>query len=252
MIALSNTLAGLIYQKNHRIISESRDFRQFILEELQRAYYIDTEIAGEVNLQPPGIICEHVETPEVIEAWKDLLGGCVDRVVSAQFDPQIATWETDALREHSGAMVLTIHHSEAESGPQVYHLPLVWDDDSWATQLATQEWWPDLHRCVELHFRTHPAMRDFPGVREQPIPFEDTRAFQKSVDQYGKDEQLRRSLVEALTKRVYGILDASLGDEPLGRVRRFRVTRFWRVHYREEEGRIILEEFGPHSIGGVD
>jgi hypothetical protein len=93
-------------------------------------------------------------------------------------------------------------------------------------------------------------MRRYPGVRERPIPLECTDAFWKSVDRL--EERLRRALIQALTKRAYGILDASLGDEPLGEIRRFRVTDFWRVHYRDQGDRLTLEEFGPHSIGGVD
>ncbi len=258
-MAISSSFAGLVYQsfpwsEDYRGINELRDLRQFILEEIQRSEWVDytgTKVTGEISLQPAGIVCKYVESPEVIDAWEELLCGCVDEVVLTEFDPQIATWETASLREHSGAMLLAIHDSEAEVSTQ-YNLPLVWDDDSWAMQLVTQDWWPDLQRCVELHFKTSPGMRDYPGVRKQPIPFECADAFCKSVDRYCKDKQLRRFLIEALAKRVYGILDASLHDEPLGDVRRFRVTRFWRVHYREEDDRLVLEEFGPHSIGGVD
>jgi hypothetical protein len=256
-IAMSYEFAGLIYQSfpwngDFRGISELRDLRQFILQELEKAIYIDTQAAREASLQPRGIVCQYVEDPEVVDAWKELLCGCVDATVLNEFDPQIATWETASLHEHSRTMILTIHDSDAETAPRVYSLPLVWDDDSWALQLVTQKWWPDLQRCVELHFRTNPGMRYYPKVREQPILFECTDAFRKSVERFCKDEQLRRSLIEALAKRVYGILDASLGDESLGEVRRFRVTDFWRVHYHEEDDRLVLEEFGPHSIGGVD
>ena len=256
-IAMSGTLAGLIYQffpwnKNYRGISELRDFRQFILQELEKAHYIDTKGAAEVSLEPTGIVCKYVEALEVIDAWEELLCGCVDETVLNKFDPQIATWETVSLREHSGAMTLTIHDSEAGAGTQFHHLPLVWDDDSWAMQLATQEWWPDLQICVEFHFRTHPAMRAYPGVREQPIPFECTYAFWKSVDRFCKDKHLRRRLIEALTKMVYGIYDAGLGVEWLGEICRFRVTDYWRVHCREEDDWLVLEEFGPHSMGKVD
>ena len=254
-MAMSDTFAGLVIQsfpwnENYRSISELRDFRRFILEDLQKVYYVDTEAAREVSLQPTGIVSQYVKVPEVTAAWEELLCGCVDEAVLAEFDPQIATWETASLREHSGPMTLTFHDSEA--GTRVYHLPLVWDDDSWAMQLVTQEWWPDLQRCVALHYRTNPGMRDFPGVRAQPRLFECTDAFWKSVNRYCKDGQLRRSLIAALTKKAYGILDASLGDEAFGEMRRFRVTYFWRVHYREEGDRLVLEEFGPHSIGGVD
>lgn len=255
-MAMSYAFAALIHQffpwNSYRSIGELRDLRRFFYEDLQKAEYIDTKVAGEASLQPTGIVYEYVESPEVIDAWKQLLCGCVDETVLTEFTPQIATWETPCLRQHSAVMILTIHDFEAETGSRVYHLPLVWDDDSWAIQLATQEWWPDLPRCVELYFRTNPGMRDYPGAGEQPIPFECTSAFLKSVDRLCRDVQLRRSFIKALTKRVCGILDASLGDEPFGEVRRFRVTDFWRVHYREEHDRLVLEEFGPHSIGGVD
>lgn len=253
-MAMSDTFAALIQQffpwNSYRNIGELRDLARFFYEDLQRAEYIGTEVAGEASLQPTGIVCQHVQVPEVVDAWKGLLRGCVDEAVLTEFDPQIATWETASLREYSDPMTLTFHDSEA--GTQAYHLPLVWDDDSWAVQLVTQEWWPDLQRCVALHYRTNPGMRDYPGARAQPRPFECTDAFWKSVNRYCKDEQLRRSLIAALTKRAYGILDASLGDESFRDVRRFRVTDFWRVHYREEGDRLVLEEFGPHSIGGVD
>lgn len=250
-MAMSSTFASLIYQHfpwNDCSVSELRDLRRFILEDLTRAYYLstDAEAASEAELQPTGVVCMYIEAPEVIDAWKELLCGCVDDAISAEFDSQIATWDTPSLREHCGPMTLTIHDSE-----QVYHLPLVWDDDSWAAQFVPLGSWPDLHHCVELHFKTTPSMRSYPGVRQQPIPFKWTDAFLKSVEQRCKNEHLRRSLIKALTKRVYGILDAALGDEPLGSIRRFRVTDFWRVHYREESGQLVLEEFGPHDIGGV-
>jgi hypothetical protein len=257
-IAMSIDLAGLIYQffpwsKNFSGIDELRDFRQFILEELQRADYIDSKIALEIDLQPNGIVSVHVEASEVLEAWKELLCGCVDESILTEFDPQIATWETEILRESSEPMMLTIHDSETKAETHIYKLPLVWDDNSWAMQLATQEWWPDLHRCVELHFRTNRAMRDYAEVREEPIPFETTNRFRSSVERYcNTDHHLRGALIAALTKKVYGILDAGLGDESFKGIRRFRVTDFWRVHYREDGNRIVLEQFGRHSIGGAN
>lgn len=255
-IAMSNELASLIYQSfpwngDFRSIGELRDLRQFILEELQKATYIDTQSAGEASLQPTRIVCQYVKNPKAVDAWKRLLCGCVDATVLSQFDPQIATWETPALCAHLGPITLTIRDSEIEVD-SAYRFPLVWDEDSWAKQLCTQEWWPDLRRCVELHFGANPAMRNYLGVREQPIPFECTDAFWKSVDLLHEDAELRHRFIKALTKRVYGILDYSLRDEPFKEIRRFRVTDFWRVHYREEDGRLVLEEFGPHSIGGVD
>lgn len=251
-MAISNTFAAMIAQhfpwnENYRAIAELRDLRQFILEELLRAYYIDKELAQEVELKPAGITCLYVEEQEILEAWVELLLGCVDEAILTEFDAQIATWETEHLKKHSSVVILTVHDTDA----QIHELPLVWDEDSWAKQLATQDWWPDLRRCVELFSKSNSAMKEHPKVREQPIPFDWTDAFSKSMNRYCTDEHLRRSFIEALTKKVYGVLDTSLGDEPLGKVRRFRVTDFWRVHYREKAGRIVLDEFGPHSIGGV-
>ena len=63
---------------------------------------------------------------------------------------------------------------------------------------------------------------------------------------------MKKSLIKALTKRVYGIF-TSLGNEPFGEKYRFRVTKKMRVHYRvEEDGKLVFEEFGPHSLGGID
>ena len=91
-------------------------------------------------------------------------------------------------------------------------------------------------------------MQNYYRVRGQPIPFECTDGFWKSVDDYCQPN-MRHLLVKAIAKKVYGILDASLHDEPLGQIRRFRVTTFWRVHYYELDDRLVLEEFGEHNMG---
>lgn len=253
-IAMTHEFAALIlesfpWRKNFRDIGQLRDLRRFMLEDLHKAFHIEAKAAREVSLRPTGIVCNYVQAPEMIDEWKGLLCGCLDKVVLAELDPQIATWETACLREHSQQTILiTIHDFEADARAEM-QLPLVWDDDSWATQLVTQDWWPDLHRCVELHFRTNPGLRNYSGVRERPIAFECTRAFWKSVDQFCNQPHTRRSLIEAITKVVYGVHDRSLGLERLGETRRFRVTGFWRVHCRKEDDRLLLEEFGPHDMG---
>lgn len=255
-MAMSDTFAALIqelfpWNTNYYNIEELRDLRQFFFEDLQKAKYIKTNLTEEETLQPTGILCQYIEAPELIGAWQELLHSLMDDVILAEFDPQIATWETDNLRRYESPMTLVLHDSENETGFRTYQLPLVWDVDSWASQLVTQEWWPDLQRCVELHFIANPGMRQNPQAREQPIPFEATNAFWRSVNHYCQSAQLHRSLIHALTKRVYGMLDASLGDEPFRNMHRFRVTDFWRVHYRKGKNLIVLEEFGPHSMGGV-
>ncbi len=253
-MAMSYTFADLIQRyfpwNNYRNIGELRDLMRFLYEDIVRAEYVDPKVVKQASLQPTGVVCQYTEASELVDAWLELLLGCVDETVSTEFDPQIATWET-SLGEQPDPKI-TMYASETEANTQVYHLPLVWDHDSWARQLITQEWWPDLQRCVELHFKTNPGMRQYPGAMEQPLLFKGTDTFRKSVDRYCQNEHLRRSLIEALTKRVYGIFDASLGDEPLGEIRRFRVTDYWRVHYHQEDDQLVLLEFGPHSIGGVD
>jgi len=251
-IAMSGNLEGLIYQlfpwnADFKGISELRDLRNFVLNDMQRVKRIDINIAGDVDLSPAGIVCKYIEDPGVIAAWEELLNGCIDEI-SAGFDPQIATWDTPAVWQ-CDSMSFTIRDSE-EKDVQ-YDLPLVWDGDSWAIQLAKQDWWPDLQRCVELEFKTNFGIRNHPDARKQPIPFKCSERFQGSLQRFCQDDGLRRSLIESLTKRVYGVSEG-LGDEQIEHSkRRFRVTYFWRIHYRIEDDHIVLLEFGPHDMDGI-
>ena len=254
-IAISNQFCALICQSfpwgtGYRNITELRDLRQFVLEDLQKAHYLEAQAGKNVTLQPTGIVCQHVGEAEIYEAWEALLCGCVDEGTLTEFVLQVAAWDTPTVRAHSGPMILTVHDLDSDTETR-HDLPIVWNEDSWATQLSTQDWWPDLQRCVELLFRTNPGLKGYPGVRAQPIPFECSSAFSGSLNHYCTTQYLRISFIEALTKKVYGVTDASLGDERIGTLSRFRVTRFWRVHYREESNRILLQEFGPHDIGKV-
>lgn len=257
-IALSCELEALMSQSfpwdgRWRDVEQLRDFAQVLLERLPRLRrYVDDDSAGiaarEAILEPAEVVCRGVGVPEVVDAWMRLLCLCVSERVLADCAPQIATWDDGSLPRCPERILLTLCAPQAQGDAHTFCFPAVWDRDSWARQLCTQAWWPNLHRCVELHFATNRALRDFPGVREQPISFEVTRTFERSLERYCQLDRLRRALVEALTKRVYGVLDRALGDEPFGGVRRFRVTRSWRVHYREEGPTLVLEEFGPHDM----
>ena len=252
-IAMSGNLEALVYQffpwnADFRNISELRDLRVLVLSDIQRVKRIEIKMAGDVELRPAGIACKYIEDPGVIAAWEELLCGCIDEI-SAGFGPQIATWDTPAVRQ-CDSMSLTICSSGKETDVQ-YDLPLVWNDDSWAAQLVKQDWWPDLQRCVELEFRTNPGIGSHPGARKQPIPFECSERFHRSLQRFCQDDGLRRSLIESLTKRVYGVFEG-LGDEQIERnKRRFRVTYFWRIHYRIEDDHIVLLAFGPHDMDGI-
>ena len=104
-----------------------------------------------------------------------------------------------------------VDHNDSES----HFMPLVWGAESWARQLASQDTWPDLRSCVELYFMSNPAMRNYTGVREHPIPFEYSESFLRSVETT-RDAQLQQALIKALAKKVYGVLDSGLHDEPFG------------------------------------
>ena len=249
-IAMSHDLAAIAYgsfpwDSDFKSVKELRDLRMVMLSALADAHYVNTDVFGSVSLQPDGLTCEYVAIPEILDVWKRLLCGCVEDEINSNFDVQIATWDKPTPPARPQSMILAI---EKNAGTETHHFPLVWNNSSWATRLASLDQWPDLHRCVELHFQTNAGMQDYPGVRNQPLQFECTDGFWKSVDELC-NPQMRLGLIKAITKKVYGILDGSLHDEPLGSIRRFRVTSFWRVHYRDLGDKVILEEFGEHDMG---
>ena len=250
-IAMSNDVAALVYQcfpwkDEYRTIGELRDLRQFILEELVRAHFVTiTKKADGISLQPSNLTCRHVENVAVLDTWKELLCACVEEAANSKFDVQVATWETPVLLEDSQSLVVSVRSNNVVED---HCLPLVWDEYSWANQLHYEDSWPDLQRCVEYYFKVNVGLQRYPRVRVNPIPFEWTDSFWNSVENLCQP-QMRHLLVKAIAKRVYGMLDSSLRDEPLGPIRRFRVTSFWRVHYRQLSNRILLEEFGEHDMG---
>ena len=250
-IAISNDIAALVQQffpwkEDYKTIGELRDLRQFILEELGRAHYVDvTREADEITLQPANLTCAHIEAPSVLDAWKQLLCACAEQEANSEFDTQVATWEDPLHSVGSQSMTVTVNEG---TGNEDHYLPLVWDENSWANRMNSEDSWPDLRKCVALYFQANFGMRSYPYVRPHPIEFEWTDTFWKSVEDFCQP-RMRQLLVKAIAKKVYGILDSTLGDESLGAFRRFRVTSFWRVHYREFGDRIVLEEFGEHDMG---
>ena len=250
-IALSNDIAAQVQQcfpwnQNYKSIGELRDLRQFILEEFSRAHFISgTKSTDDISLQPSDLTCAYVNDATVLDAWKDLLNACLEGEVNSEYDVQVATWESPGVLANQESVAVSITRGAAAED---HHLPLVWNEDSWARQLYAQDSWPDLKRCVEFYFRANVGMQRYSQVRSVPIPFDCTASFWKSVDQLCHP-RMRRLLVKAIAKKVYGVLDSKLGDEPFGQVRRFRVTGFWRVHYRQCKSGIVLERFGEHDMG---
>ena len=250
-IVMSDDFAALVQQcfpwsSEYRAIGELHDLRLFILQEFNKLRYITTtKRAGDISLQPSNLTCAHIEDAIVLDTWKELLCACIEQEADSDFEVQVATWETPDSLGDSRSLIVSVSDN---TGGEDYYLPLVWDQDSWTNQLHSQDSWPDLQRCVESYFQANVAMQRYPYARATPIPFECTDSFWKSVENFCQP-QMRRLLVKAIAKKVYGILDSRLGDEPLGRIRRFRVTSFWRVHYRQVGGRIVLDEFGEHDMG---
>ena len=249
--AISNDIAAQLQQcfpwsRDYRAIAELRDLRQFILEELGRARFVNkTKGTDAISLRPNDVTCAYIEDIAILDAWKELLGACLEAEVCSESDVQIATWESPGVLGSQGTLTVGITRGTAGED---HYLPLVWNEDSWARQLNAQDSWPDLQRCVEFYFKANVGMQRYSQVRSTPIPFDCTASFWKSVDQLCHP-RMRRLLVKAIAKKVYGILDSKLGDEPFGQVRRFRVTNFWRVHYRQCRSGILLEQFGEHDMG---
>ena len=250
-MAVSADLVASVYElfpwnAEFKSISEFRDLRQFVLDELGRARYFQGSVpADRVSLQPGNLTCMYVEIDRVSNAWKELLYACAEEESSSEVDFQVATSETAVNSANSRSIVVTVVEGSDSAS---HEIPLVWSKDSWALRINSQDSWPDLQRCVEFYFQANPGMQKYPQLREHPLPFDCTDNFWKSVNDLCQP-RMRQLLVKAIAKKVYGILDVKLHDEPLGRIRRFRVTDFWRVHYRQFDDRIVLEEFGEHDMG---
>ena len=249
-VAMSSPMAAVVcesfpWNDNYKHIPELRDLRQFVIDDLAKAHFITgNKEAIELSIHPTDITCKYTNS-SVWDSWKELLYGCVKEEACSFYEAQIATWEEGVQVPTSESLMITVSKT---TGKQEYRLALVWDEASWNRRLYSQDAWPDLQRCVQLYFKTNPAMQSYPGIREQPVPFEWTAKFWKSVDDFCQPN-MRHQLIRAIAKKVYGMLDKGLNDEALGTIRRFRVTSFWRVHYRDVDGTILLEEFGEHDMG---
>ena len=242
-IITSDEISSILFQSFpwNTQVNELHDLRRFLFEDWPKAKRLEPKPSVFIALEPDDLTCRFVDDPGVLTAWKDLLHSCVKEQQSSELDFQVATWEADQRLGQIQEFTVTVDS-------EIHYLPLVWNEETWARQLAPRVW-PNLNDCVKLYFLSNPAIRSYEGVRENPIAFEWTQTFWDSVEEYCQQDHLRRALIEAVAKRVYGVLDASLGDEPFMGMRRFRVTDFWRVHYRDMGDSLLLEEFGPHDIG---
>lgn len=253
-IVLSDEFIDLIYRHfpngaEFRSIPELRDLRAALGELMQRAVIVSpVQGPGISSIHPSDAVCLYVENPDSLEAWNRLLSECISRRADGEFDFSVATWG-------EAPPFLSIELTASDPAAIAAEIPCAGDEASWIRLLASLDWWPDLQRAVYFCFRANAGINRHSSVRNEPLPFQVTDAFVRSLTAHCQEHHLREALIEAITKKVYGVLDGGLGDELLrGRrpqIRRFRVTDFWRVHYRQNDGGIVLDEFGPHDIGGV-
>lgn len=256
-IAMSNSFTDLILslfswkQSGNNIL---RDLREFILIDLQKADYVDTDESIEVEISPKGVLCQYVECQDLVRAWGQILVGCVSGGNVAQCTSNITTWNCPAIVPLIELIIVAPIAYQTDKARHKYFIPLVWDYDSWANQLITQDWWPDLHLMVELTFITNTAIRNHVQARVSPMNFDCSDGFWQAANNFCCDDYTRRSFVKALTKLIYGVHDKGLGLEPVQSrpgVYRFRVTRSVRVHYHMEGEKLMIDEIGPHRIGGI-
>lgn len=256
-IAVSHSFTNLILslfpwkQSGNNML---RDLREFILIDLQKADYVDTDEGIEVEMSPKGVLCQYVECQDLVRAWGQILVGCVSGGNAAQCTSNIATWNCPAIVPLIELIIVAPIAYQTGKARHKYLIPLVWDYDSWANQLITQDWWPDLHLMVELTFITNTAIRNHVQARASPMNFDCSDGFWQGANNFCCDDYTRRSFVEALTKLIYGVHDKGLGLEPVQSrpgVYRFRVTRSVRVHYHMVGKKLIIDEIGPHRIGGI-
>lgn len=254
--AMSQALISLLWQHFAQSTphgNQLHDLRDFMFQDMQRATIIDVQDqTPQPTLSPPSILCGCVQDNNVVQAWLGLVSACLNNPPHTNCSPQIPTWRSHEVTHWPQVITVIVANSDAPSPSQPSPIPLVWDEDSWFSQLAAISWWPDLEKCVQVHMKTNQAIRTHPCCTDSPLPFTCEPPFLDSLARYCSSKQLQRQLVKALTKLVYGVHDAGLGLERMQQQKlRFRVSDFWRVHGRDQNGQLILDMFGPHDIDGV-
>ena len=238
---------------NTRDYAKTHDFRMFMFEELaKRQYKLEPANCQSISLNPAQIVCCYIDCENVVRTWEQLLVGFTENVDQSQFNLNIATWEKAIFISNLKPDVIKLEYCIEGEDNKEYAFSVIYDDNSWYKRLAAHDWWPNLELMVGLHYKTNNAIQSYDGVREYPMKLVYDHTFTGSVYQYYCNVQIREPLIEALTKVVYGVHDAGLGLEKIGKhAYRFRVTDFWRVHCFIKQDQVTLNKFGQHRIDGV-
>jgi len=253
-IAMSDELLGLIMQNfpwSHANIPEFRDVMLFMNMDMQKMRHgIDICLGQDklkIDVNPDDVVCQYIGE-DIVKEWRNLLYSCIKKGDSL-FKNQIVTWDSYEARRHAREIEIIIKEGK---DLEKHDVPAIWNEDIWYKQLVTENWWPDLSKCIEICHKTHPGMKGYSGIREEPFNLECEESFWDMAGCCYEDDDIRREMIEALTKLVYGIRDEGLGFKPIGKHRyRFCVTIHYRVHCRFEEQSYVLEKFAPRE-GKID
>jgi hypothetical protein len=218
---------------------ETLDLRQLVLEDLARANRVEPWVGVGWTCAPEWMlghvpVWAGVAQSWISTAWAIGFAGGADSCVLGWS----ASDRSPDVRVENGA-------SEARV------LPVVADRKDWANACDPCGAWPNISAAVEsYHLRSDGLAGHSSGRGRGPVEFTWTSEFIDTVEELAVPAGLLKEVVKAIAKRVYGIVDEGLGDEIVGGIGRFRVTRYWRIHYRPGVPLTLLR-FGPHDMDGI-
>ncbi len=125
-----------------------------------------------------------------------------------------------------------------------------WDEYGPDVEADPLTHWPDIKACVESSYYRHPEIQQHCHTGRKPAKFECTERFLKSLERYCTTKSLRLRLIDALTKKIYGVACSGLRDAPIKErndLWHFYVSASWRVFYRKSNDGLVFEEFCPHK-----
>lgn len=223
-----------------------RDVRTFVLSELQRATLLPSD-----DLGPP--VCSNLPRGYLLPK-EDTLRDAFLRLAFAMGMSAQSIGVGCAIGSQVGdgpgfdaRSCLRVRCPDTSPGE--HPVPLVADKSSWYRFLRGFSWWPDIPRCVEVYANSEPGFLVARRSLREPRAFVLSRRFCNAAAARVKSADLQNGVIEALAKRIYGIVDAGLRDEPFEGGRRMRLSGGWRIHYHVEGARLLFDDVGPHSLG---
>jgi hypothetical protein len=224
----------------HARVPQVRDLVRIVMDDLQRARFVQATDAAQTSVSELGALCQFVDMSVVAGPWKGLLGGLVK-------DDQRAVVATWTASEPPALRVRAVSADGSHSG----ELPIVWNAAGWAQQMGSASLWPDLTACVALFVEKDQAWRALTKART-PRALHYSDSFVGLAERELPSDSDRGKLIKCLAKLMFNQRDEGLHDESVRDFRRCRVTISRRLHYRETGDVIQLLKVGPHRLDGVD